>query len=239
MAATIHQPEVLARPPGDTTRRPLGEQLAPLSGIAAALLGVAGLVVWEGPADRPEYDAPRSEILRYFGQQDTVILGGFLFMLAAVLFVSFGGALRAELRRAEGGVGGLSAVAFGGAVATGAFMLAMPAANVLGALYVDELRPAMAQTFFLFGNLFLYPAAMSGAVLTGATGLAAIRTGVLPGWLAWPSLALALWLLVPPLGAAGGTPENPAVWTAFAALDAIPVWTVVTALVLMRGSRDD
>jgi hypothetical protein len=38
------------------------------------LLGLAGLIVLEGPADRPEYDAPPRVILSYFGDRNTVIL---------------------------------------------------------------------------------------------------------------------------------------------------------------------
>jgi hypothetical protein len=238
MATTTHPPQLVESPPnGATSRRP-AERLAPLTGVAVMLLGVAGLIVLEGPADRPEFSAPRREILRYFGEQDTVVLGSFLLMLAAVFFIWFAGWLRAELQRAEGATGRLSATAFGGALITGAFMLAMPAANALGAVYVDELSPVGAQTFFLFGNVFLYPAAMAGAVLTAATALVVLRTGAWPRWLGWLSLVLAIWLLVPPLGAAAGTPEEPAAWTAFAALSTIPIWTAVTAVALAVTGRD-
>lgn len=203
------------------------------------VLGLAGLIVWEGPADRPELDAPRSVILAYFGDRDTVIFGGFLLMLAAVSFLWFVGVLRAVLRRAEGDVGHLSGIAYGGGVVAAAFMLAFPASNVAGALFAEQLSPEGAQTFYLFGDAFLYPAAMAAAVLVAATALVALRTATLPRWLAWLSLALALWLLIPPLGSSGGTqPENPAAWTGLAALPVVPLWTAVTAVVLMRKSRD-
>ncbi|HSD76061.1 MAG TPA: hypothetical protein VLA98_01605, partial [Solirubrobacteraceae bacterium] len=94
-----------------------------------------------------------------------------------------------------------------------------------------------AQTFYFFGDVFLYPAAMGAAVLIGATALVALRTAALPRWLGWVSLALSLWLLIPPLGSAAGTPENPAAWTGLAALGAVPLWTAVTAVVLMLRSR--
>ena len=131
MANATHAPEAqgLAKPPGGATGWRRAEQLAPLTGIAVLVLGLAGLIVLEGPANRPELDAPRSVI--------------------------------------------------------------------------------------------------------------ALRTGTLPRWLAWLSLALALWLLIPPLGSSGGTqPENPAVWTGLAALPGVPIWTAVTAVVLMLKSRD-
>ena len=69
--------------------------------------------------DRPELDQPPAVILSYFGEQDTVILGSFLLMLAAVAFIWFAGSLRSVLRRKEGGEGRLSTIAFGGGVAAG------------------------------------------------------------------------------------------------------------------------
>ena len=187
MAAPMDAPgaEQPAQPPGGATAGQRAEQLAPLTGIAVLVLGLAGLIVLEGPADRPELDAPRAVILAYFGDRDTVIFGSFLLMLAAVFFLWFVGVLRAVLRRAEGDVGRVSAIAYGGGVAAAAFMLAVPASNVAGALFAEQLSPEGAQTFYLFGDAFLYPAAMAAAVLVAATALVAIRTGALPRWLAW------------------------------------------------------
>jgi len=138
------------------------------------LLGLAGLIVLEGPADRPELNQPPSVILSYFGEQDTVVLGSFLLMLAAVAFIWLAGSLRAVLRRNEGDEGRLSAIAFGVGVAAGVFMLAWPAANLFGALFAEQLTAAQAQTFYLFGDVFLYPAAMGAAVLVAATALVAL-----------------------------------------------------------------
>jgi hypothetical protein len=121
---------------------------------------------------------------------------------------------------------------------TGLIVLEGPAENVFGALYAEQLSPQAAQTFYLFGDVFLYPAAMGAAVLVAATALAALRTGALPRWLAWSSLPLALWLLIPPLGPAAGSPENPAAWTGLAALPVVLLWTTVTAVGLMRKSRE-
>ncbi len=240
MAAAAQGPDVQGamKSPGAGKGWPRAERLAPLSGFAPLVLGLAGLIVWEGPADRPEFDQPARVILAYFRDRDAVILGGFLLMLAAAFFLCFAGCLRAVLRRAEGGTGGLSAIAFGGGVAAAAFMLAMPAANVFGALYAGQLSPRGAQTFYLFGDVFLYPAAMAAAVLAAATAVAALRTGVLPRWLAWLSLAFALWLLIPPLGSAAGSPENPSAWTGLAALPAVPLWAAVIAAAILDRGRD-
>lgn len=225
-----------AGPPNEGVRRMRAERLAPFTGVAPLLLGLAGLIVWEGPADRPEYDASPVVILRYFGDRDVVIAGGFLLMLAAAFLLCFCGYLRVVLRRDDGGAGGMSALAFAGGATAAAFMLAMPASNVFGALYAEQLSARGAQTFYLFGDVFLYPAAMASAVLVSATALAALRSGALPRWLAWLSLALAVWLLVPPLGSAAGSPENPAAWTGLAALSVVPLWSAAVAVAIVRSA---
>jgi hypothetical protein len=210
-----------------------GERLTLLlSGVAPLLLGIAGLIVLEGPADRPELDQPPVMILSYFSEQNTVILGSFLLMLAAMLFLWFAGCLRAVLASAEGGTGRLSTIAFGGGVALAGFMLAMPGVNLSGALSADYLSVRQAQTLYLLGDAFLYPAAMAAAVMIAATAVVALRTGVLARWLAWPSVVLALWLLIPPFGQTVDAPENPAAWTGLAVLPLVLVWAVVTAIVL-------
>ena len=126
----------------------------------------------------------------------------------------------------------MSTLAYGGGLVAAAFMLAMPASNIFGALYAEELSPQGAQTFYFFGDVFLYPAAMGASVLVAATAVIALRTGALPRWLAWPSLVLALWLLIPPLGSAAGTPENPAAWTGLAALPLVLLWAAAVSMVL-------
>jgi hypothetical protein len=214
------------------------ERLAPLSGIAVPLLGLAGLTVLEGPAERPEVDVDPSAFVAYFGERDSVILGSFLFALSIVFFLWFLGSLRAVLRRAEGGDGRVSAIAFGGGLATAVLMLALPSVSVLGALDAEQLSPEAAKTLFIVGDAFLYPAAMTAAVLVAATALVGLRTGALPRWLVWLSFAFALWLLIPPLGSAGGTPENPAAWSGLAALPGVALWTAATAVVLMLRSRN-
>lgn len=211
------------------------ERLAPLTGIAVLVFGLAGLIVLEGPADRPEIDVEPSAFVAYFGDRDSVVLGSFLMMLSVAFFLWFIGVLRAALRRGEGEVGRLSAIACGGGIATAILFSAVPSISVLGALDAEQLSPESAKTLFLVGDAFIYPATVTATVLLAATGLTALRTGSLPRWLAWVSLALALWLVIPPLGSASGTPENPAGWTGLAALDALPLWTAITAIVLMVG----
>jgi hypothetical protein len=208
-------------------------RLAPLTGVAAMLAGLGGLVVLEGPGARPEWDAPQRLFLEYFSDRGSVVFGSFLFMLSGILFIWFAGALRAVLHEAEGEGGRLSTVAFGGGLGAAVCVMALAGANTAGATLAPELSRGAAKTFFLFGDAFLYPAAASAAVLLLAAGLVMLRTHVLPRLLAWTSLLVALWLVIPPLGSSGSGPENPAAWTGLAAFAvALPLWTIVTAVVL-------
>lgn len=232
-SAETEQPKTAAALP--TTGR--AQWLAPLTGVVSVLLVVAGIVVLEGPADRPEESAPASLILSYFQDQDTVMLGSALFMLGALFFLWFVGELRATLAEAEGGVGRISAIAFGAGMATGAFLLLLHAASFLGALYHEQLTAAMARTLFLFGDLFLYPAAMAAALLVISTAAIALRTHALPAWLAWLGVPLALWLLVPPFGSPAGTDWAPPAWSGLGALGAVPFWLVAAAIALWLRSR--
>jgi hypothetical protein len=232
MATATHGPQVRGVSP---TPRLHGERLELLlAGLAPLVLGLAGLIVLEGPADRPELSQPPAVILSYFGEQDAVVLGSFLLMLSAVAFIWFARSLRAVLRRREGAEGRLSAIAFGGGVAAAGSILVLPATNLLGALFADRLTAEQAQTFYLLGDVFLYPAAMCAAVLVAATAIIALRTALLPRWAAWASMVLALWLLIPPLGQGVDAPENPAPWTGLAVLPFVPVWVALIALVLLR-----
>ncbi|HEX2410357.1 MAG TPA: hypothetical protein VHJ39_04235 [Solirubrobacteraceae bacterium] len=210
--------------PGDSLR------LAPLTGVVATLLVIAGIVVMEGVADRPEESAPPDVVLAYFRDRDAVMGGSALYMLGGLFFIWFAGELRSSLRRAEGRDGRVSAIAFGAGVATGTLMLLIHAASFLGALYHEQLSPETART------LFLYPMAMTGALLLAATAAVALRTKILPKWLAWLSLPVALWLLVPPFGSPAGTDWAPPAWSGLAALGALPFWTIATAIALtIRG----
>jgi hypothetical protein len=55
------------------------ERLAPLDGIAAVVLWVAGVLVLQGPADQPDTDAAPVTALAFFEEHhDAILLGTFL-----------------------------------------------------------------------------------------------------------------------------------------------------------------
>ena len=176
------------------------ERLAAGSGFIFVALFIAALF---DPVVDPAGDEAAvvaAQLLDNPGQAWLAVYGGGLAALALVWFV---GTLRSTLRRAEGGTGRLSAVAFGGGVMAGAALLtssAFLAAAVSLADYGDD--PAGARLAASFSEHLFFAANYGMALLVGATFVVALRHGVIPRWLAW-------------VGAVGGVLLLVAIWPFF------------------------
>jgi hypothetical protein len=194
------------------------ERLAALAGIVAVALWIIGIATLEslGSAD---VETPDEALSFFQDEENGILLSGFVFQLGALFFLIFLSSLRSRLWTAEGGTGMLTTLAFASGVATAIFMLGMPAGDQSGALAADDLVPEAAQALNNVGDIFFIGAELSAAVLLFATGLLAVRLRVLPVWLGWASLVIALWLLIPPIGWAG-------------LLFGVPLWTLVTSVLL-------
>jgi Domain of unknown function (DUF4386) len=164
--------------------------LVPLTGLGFIVVGILSFIIGGEPKSA---DDPAREIVSwYVDNKDSVEVGAILSVVAGVLLVFFGAYLRDVLRAAGPGTDGLSLVAFMGfvvvAVGTaidGTIMFAaaeaaedVPAASLvaLQALWDNDFLP-----FILGVELFLW-----------GTGLAVVRTGVLPKWLGWVMIVLAV-----------------------------------------------
>jgi hypothetical protein len=77
--------------------------------------------------------------------------------------------------------------------------------------------PSTATTLLFLGDGFTIAAFYAAAVFVGAAALAVLRTGVLPRWVGWVSLLIAVVLMVPFVGFLG-----------FVFL--FPIWIVGTTL---------
>jgi hypothetical protein len=71
------------------------------------------------------------------------------------------------------------------------------------ALANEELSGDAALALTNLPDMFFLGAELSAALLLAAAGLLFIRTRVLPAWLGWLTLVIALWLLILPIGWAG------------------------------------
>jgi hypothetical protein len=196
------------------------ERLGPLTGIVAVALFVLGVFLFENVAGPPGDDASPQEYLAYYQDESSAILwAGVTFQLGAVFFLWFLGSLRARLAAAEGPLARLTATAFAGGIVASACALLLPGADMAGALSEDQLTPDAAVVFNNLGDAFFLGAEFAAAVLVAAAGLVILATRVLPRWLGWVSLALALVLLIGPIGWAG-------------LIFGMPLWTLAVSLFL-------
>jgi hypothetical protein len=196
------------------------ERLAAGAGLLFVALFIAALFDPVVDPAGDEASVVAAQLLDNPGQTWLAIYAG---GLAAVALVWFVGSLRSTLRRAEGGTGRLSAVAFGGGLMAGAALLASSAflsAAVSLADYGDD--PAGARLAASFAEHLFFAANYGMALLVGATFALALRHGVIPGWLAW-------------VGAVGGVLLLVAIWPFFIFGGLVFLfWVAALSLVLMR-----
>ena len=177
------------------------ERWAPISGIAFVVLMVVGSML---VGDIPAPDAPRQEIAAYLADSGTHtrnLIGGYLWVIGALAFLWFLVRLRNDMRKAEGGTGSLSTLAFGAGVAFAAVWMVSAAAYV-ALPYAIELRDApitdtqLVSVLPVTGRLsLLLGGGFSGVVVILAAVAVIFRTGVFPRWLGWLGIVGAILLL--------------------------------------------
>jgi hypothetical protein len=177
------------------------ERWAPVGGIAFVVLMVVGSML---VGDVPAPDAPEQKIVAYFSDSATHtrnIVGVYLWMIGALAFLWFLTRLRSDLRRAEGGSGAVSDLAFGAGVAFAAVWMVSAAAFAavanaislrdapVGDIDLVRVLPPMGRLLLLLGGGF------AGALVLLAASVVILGTGVFPRWLAWLGIVAAIVLL--------------------------------------------
>lgn len=202
------------------------QRWAPASGIAYVVLSLVGTFLVPLASDEFSNTDPDEEILSFFadsGNRALEFVSVALIAFAVLFFLWFVSTLRDRLRAVEPEPKGLSALAFGAGVASAALLMA--ALSVFGAIpaAVDEtdrfvLDPNLARVIENVSFLLFVGSTMVASVLVAATSVLALRTAVLPRWLGWVGMAVALALLV-------------AVF--FVPIFALWAWVVVVSVVLI------
>jgi hypothetical protein len=195
------------------------ERLAPLTGVGFLILIVIGFVVG---GSTPDIDDPAAEVVAFWrdntGRQYT---SAWLVGVAALFLLWFGGSLRSAISRAEGGDGRLAALSFGGTITAAVGLLLLASMTFALADTAGEMPPQVVLTLNVLSYDLFLPLAGGVVVLLVAAGIAFIRIAVLPRWLGWVALVLAVVILTP-LG--------------FFGLLAWLLWiTVVSILLYLRG----
>ena len=174
------------------------QRIEALTGIAMVVLAVVGLLIAGG---QDFLAAPEELADSYVDDSGRIIAGTLIAGWAVFFFFWFVGAVRNRIRVPETPEGGLPALAFGGGIAASTLLLVANAASLAAAFRADEdgeIDPAAAALLTdLNGIIIGIAAPVALAVFLAATGLVAIATGVLPRWLGWVSLVIALGFLIP------------------------------------------
>jgi len=165
-------------------------RFAPLTGAVFVVLAAISFAIAGEP---PDFDAPPGEVVEFYRDHEGAsIFASVLLGLASVLLIFFAASLRRVLRRSEDGTGVLSAAAFGGGiVAAGGFGTAAAIHFALTEFAnSDGITPGAVQALNALDVNFFFPFGIGIAALVLATGLAALRTRVIPVWLAWVAVVI-------------------------------------------------
>jgi hypothetical protein len=174
--------------------------MAPLLGIAFIVLAIIGFAVGGEP---PDVDEGAQETLDfYLDEEDSVFFGSVLEGLGAVMFIFFGGVVRSRLREVEGPRGTLSAIAFAGTIVLAMGLAIDATINIAIADAAEDIDPVTAHTLAALWQNDWVPLVVGMLTFLIATGLSIIRYGVLPKWLGWAAIVLAI-LAPTPAGAVG------------------------------------
>jgi hypothetical protein len=196
-----------------------------LPAVLAVALWIAGLVVINSFSDKIPHHPTDAQLLAWFqGNQNSILSGGWLWVLGCLAFLWFVALLRPRLADAEGGHHTYTTLAFAGAAAATVFGFLIQAGDMGAAIDHDSISAATAGTlhnmtdvFFVCGELALIPFFVGVAVV-------AFRTAVLPKWWAAFSVLIAVVLVIGPIG-----------WAAL--IFGTPVWLLGTGLIVGSTPR--
>lgn len=203
------------------------ERWVPAAGIAYVILSLVGTFLVLSLGDEFSPTDSDEEILAFYadsGNRTLEFVSVALYAFAVLFFLWFVSTLRDRLRTVEPEPKSLSALAFGAGVASAALLMAGISVHSAIPAAVEEtdrfvLDPNTARLLEYVAFLLFVGSTMVASVLVAATSVLALRTAVLPRWLGWIGLVVALILLV-------------AVF--FFPIVALWAWAVVVSVVLMR-----
>ena len=188
-----------------------------LTGPLTVALWIVGLALLT--SHQPGDHASGSDILAWYkAHTDTILLGGWLFMIGCVGFVTFVAGLRRRLGEA-------AQLAVAGAAIAALSGMLMAAVDVAGGLDKKDIVPATAATFHHAVDIFFISAELAAILPVAAVAIVAWRTRALPRWWAAFSGLVAVVLIIGPIG-----------WIAL--IFGLPVWTLGTSLIVLLRRSD-
>jgi hypothetical protein len=205
-----------------------GRAAVRLGGIGGVLFVVLFVPSFLSPPDSPIATSGPQDVIAYFTdrQDGILIINGLLLVFGAFFFLWFLGVLHGVLRDAEGEGYGFSSVSLAGGLLFIALVLAGAAVEIVypATLARFENFQQDAQLGFLSLALsgWMYRFAFVGmSALIAATSVIALRTSVLPRWLAWVGFVAALVVLLRFLGPLGA-------WLGL-------LWVIAVSVLMLTG----
>ena len=170
-------------------------RLVPLSGILAVILVVIGFLI---TGETPDTDAPTQEVTSFYTSHDSdLTASGLLLALGGLFFLVFFAALRNFLRRSEPGDAGASTFSFAGGILITVGLGIFAGINLALGDVPDKIDPAALQTLNVMSENLFPPFAIGVLVFLISTGVAILRTGAFPRWLAWIIIVGAVFAVTP------------------------------------------
>ena len=172
------------------------ERFAPLAGVLFLLMVIVAIVVTgEEP---PGTDESAAEIAEFYKDNDSkMMISAALEAWAAVVLVWFGGSVRERIASVAPGGGRLAAIAFAGSIIAAVGLATDGALQFAAADAADDIAPEGIQTINAIWSSFFFPMIVGVALLTLASGLAAIRHGAFNKVLGWIAIVIGVISLTP------------------------------------------
>lgn len=198
-------------------------RLAPAAGIAYALLNFLGSSLLPVGEAEPE-DAAAAIAGRFTEDRGRVSAGVLLILLSLFFLMVFVAWLHRWLREVEGRGGWLATLALVGGVLMVATMAIVVLLSIGGTVLEDYGGdPVIARTLLVLQWQAVAVTFIPTAAFIGATSLVGLGGQVLPKWLTYSGVAIALGLLLPPV--------------AFLPFLFSTLWTGMLAVLLLQRTR--
>jgi len=188
----------LSSPPTEQLKERSGRRLRDLTALTGGLfvLGAVGAFVIGG--DTPDGNASADAVIAHYTANRTQgIIAAIVLALTAIPTLAFAARLRERARIALGADRTLPNLAFGAGVLTAAGFLGAAAIDLALADYARDLELSAAQALNALGadSFLLFTTGIATLVLAGS--LIAIRSRLLPAWLGWTGIAIAIAMFTP------------------------------------------
>ena len=208
------------------------ERWARAGGIGFVVFAVAAFIVGGEP---PTVSDSAEDVVRYYdGERGRVMTSSFLFVVGLVLLLWFGGAIANALQeKGEGRVGATLIAAVTAFVSLQIVLTGIGAA--LAHSIAADADPDLVRALFSLSWVLDMLAALPSAVfaLTAAIGLR--RVQMIPGWLSWSGVAVAVLFVLRSTTWARDGFWSPTGGYLFILIPLALLWILVTSIVLVRA----